>query len=214
MVSSPVASQLCACRTVWSLSRPFHLPSARSRPGSPLSNDLSFPLTRVRPANPFLPPLEFPPRILANFRGFSRPSLPPRVHLVPTSPHPALSFPSSALPPALYTLTFVCPLRLLVYPLGLCPLSLSLPVTRQLVALVHSPFTDLLTCLERAGRPAGDRVPYNVWQVTRGPPAHPPFAAHFGTTLPNRWFSQPDLVVPRRCPRGSPDWALGARKFH
>ena len=137
---SPVASQLCARRTVWSLSRRFHLPSARFRPGSPLSNGSSFPLARVRPANPFLPPLESPPRLLAVFYVFSRPSLPPRVHLVPTSPHPALSCPSSALPPALSTLTFVCPLHLLVYPLGLCPFSLSLPVTRQFVALVHSPF--------------------------------------------------------------------------
>ena len=214
MVSSPVASQLCARRTVWSLSRPFHPPSSRFRPGNPLPVGLSFLLARERPANPFLHHLELPPCLLAVFRGFSRPSLPPRVHLVPASPHPALSCPSSAPPPALSTLHFVCPLHLLVYPLGLCPFSLPLPVTRQFVALVHSPFTDLLTCLERAGRPAGDRVPHNVWQVTRGPPAHPPFAAHFGTTPPNRWFSQPDLVVPRRCPHGSPDWALGVRKFH
>ena len=214
MVSSPVASQLCARRTVWSLSRLFHLPSAHSQPGSPVSNGLPLPLARVRPANPFLPPLELSPRHLAVFRDFSRPSLPPHAHLVPASPHPALSCPSSAPPHALSTLSFVCPLHLLVYPLGLCPFSLPLPVTHQFVALVHSPSTDLLTCLERAGRPAGDRVPHNVWQATRGPPAHPPFAAHFGTTPPNRWFSQPDLVAPRRCPRGSPDWAPGARKFH
>ena len=73
------------------------------------------------------------------------------------------------------------------------------PYRINICSLSAFPFTDLLTCLRWAGRPAGDRVPSNVWQVTRGPPAHPPSVAHFGTTPPNRWFSQPGLVVPRRC---------------